>query len=87
MACLNRVARAEEIDCSMNIDNRDDRFLKSEDDKLNALVDIVDCKPHAGIGLIATKCLDRGQHLKNAEVDNDHCEHCAQYAFVPDDKV
>ena len=87
MACLNKVAKAEEIDCSVNIDHRDDRSLKSENDKLNALVEIVDCKPHAGIGLIATKCLDRDRHLENAEIDNDHCEHCAQYALVSDKKV
>ena len=77
MACLDGVARAEKIDCGMDVDYRDDRFLDGEDDKLNALVDIVNCKPHARIGLIAAKRLDRGRHLENAEIDNDHCKHCA----------
>ena len=87
MACLNGVARAEESDRSMDVDHRDDRFLEGEDDKLNTLIDVVDCEPHARIGLVAAKCLDCGRHLENAEVDNDHCEHCAQYALVSDDKV
>lgn len=87
MACLNRVAWAEEINRSMNVDHRDDGFLKSEDDKLNTLIDVVNLEPHARIGLIATKCLDCGRHLKNAEVDNDHRKHCAQYALVSDNNV
>lgn len=87
MACLIGVARAEEIDCSMDVDYRDDEFLEGEDDKLNALIDIVNCEPQARIGLIATERLDRGRHLENAEVCNDHCKHCAQYALVSDDKM
>ena len=87
MACLIGIARAEEIDGGMNIDDRDDRFLKSEDNKLNAFIDIVNCEPPAWIGLIAPKCLDRCRYLENAEVDNDHCEHGTQYALISDDQV
>ena len=87
MACLIGVAGAEKIDGSMDVDDRYNRFLKSEDNELNAFIDIVNCEPSARIGLIATKCLDRGRYLENAEVDNDHCEHGTQYALVSDDQV
>ena len=86
-ADFQRIRGEENLERGADVDDGDDEFLQSEDYELDALVNVVDFRPHTRVGLVGAEGQGCGYDLEEDEVCDYHYQNGAQHAVVAHDEV